>query len=122
HAIQEGAVMRGDHETALETLQESFKPNDRFEIQMVRWLIEQEHIGLHEQNASQGYAHFPTTGEPPHVAGNHVLIKTKAGKNFLSTSFERVAIEFVKARLDCSKTFNQGVQLIHLLGIGHVTL
>ena len=44
-ALQEGAVVADDDESALEALQPVLEPFDRAEVEMVGWLVEQQHVG-----------------------------------------------------------------------------
>ncbi len=59
-AIEEGAIVACDHERTREIPKESFKPNDRLDIEVVGGLVEKQEVGFHEENAREGYAHLPS--------------------------------------------------------------
>ena len=58
-AVHEFAVMRGHHQHALVVLQELFEPDQALEIEVVRGLVEQHGVRLHQQDAGQRHAHLP---------------------------------------------------------------
>lgn len=43
--VQEVSVVRDDHQRLVVRLQERLQPNHRADIQVVRWLIQQEQVG-----------------------------------------------------------------------------
>ena len=51
--VEEVAIMRDAHNRAREAQQELLKPIDGFRIEMVGWLVEQQHVGLGQQQAAQ---------------------------------------------------------------------
>src|SRR5690348_6629508 len=58
-AVHEGAVVRGHQQRAVVALEEAFEPDQAFEVEVVRGLVEQHGVGLHQQNARERDAHLP---------------------------------------------------------------
>ncbi len=54
--IKEVAVMGDGHHGAAIVMQEPLQPGDTFRVQMVGRLVEQQHIGLREQQTAKGDA------------------------------------------------------------------
>ena len=55
--------MRNRHDGAFEVMQEALKPGDRFGVQVVRWLIQQQHVWFFQQQTAEGDAATFTTGK-----------------------------------------------------------
>jgi hypothetical protein len=53
--------MRSHQQRAVIALEELFQPDQAFEIEMVARLVEQHHVGPHQQDPGQGDAHLPAT-------------------------------------------------------------
>ncbi len=53
--------MGNDHHSAIVILQRAFKPRNAFSIQMVGWFVQQQQVGLFQQQAAQGHAAALTT-------------------------------------------------------------
>ena len=66
NVVQEGPVVRNQHDGALERHQQLFQPGDGVQVQVVGWLVEHQHIGAGHQGAGQGHALFRATRQ----AGN----------------------------------------------------
>ena len=60
---EEGAVVCHEEERRLHLEQEALEPEDRFEIEMIGWLVEQQHVGLANQSARQKDAALQSAGE-----------------------------------------------------------
>ena len=63
HGSQKRAVVRHEHERRRPAEQKVFQPADRVDIEMVRWLVEQQHIGLADERASQEHAPLHAGGK-----------------------------------------------------------
>ena len=61
---QKPSVPRQVHTNVEETLQ----PNERLEVEVIRGLVEEEYIGLLEQEPGEHHAHLPTTAQLATVA------------------------------------------------------
>ena len=62
-AVHEGAVVRGHQQRTVIALQELLQPDQAFEVEMVGRLVEQHHVGPHQEDAGQRDAHLPAAGE-----------------------------------------------------------
>ena len=63
HVVHELAVVADHDDGALVAAQETFKPFDRFQVQVVRGLVEHEHLGVAHQKLRQRDAHLPAARE-----------------------------------------------------------
>jgi hypothetical protein len=59
--IQEFAIVRDHDNRARITSQIFLEPLQRFEIEMIRWFVEQKKIGLHQEQSREMRAHDPAT-------------------------------------------------------------
>ena len=66
--VEEKAVVRNQHEGVRIGFQIRFQPVARFEIEVVGRLVEQQQIGLFEQQLGERDAHLPAAGELFHAA------------------------------------------------------
>jgi hypothetical protein len=119
HAVHELAIVGGHQERAVVILEKTLQPDDRFDIQVVRRLVEQHDLGPHQKNSRQGHAHLPPTRKIPHVAVHHLLREAEAGHDLARPRFQRVAAQLVEARLHMAEAVDQGVQLVDARRVGH---
>src|SRR4051812_29034299 len=61
--VQELTVMRDHQDRARISRQVILKPDERFEIEMVRWFVEQKKIGFLDQQSRQVRAHDPAAAK-----------------------------------------------------------
>ena len=61
--VHEVAVVRRHEERAGKRLEEGLEPDDRFDVEVVRRLVEEQHVGTAEEHARHGDAHLPAAGE-----------------------------------------------------------
>ncbi len=61
--LHELTVVTDEDDRTLVRTEESLDPGDRFEVEVVGRLVEQEHVGLAEQQLRERKAHLPPTGE-----------------------------------------------------------
>src|SRR5829696_2973066 len=66
HAIQEIAVMRNDQECASPRAQKPLQPVEHSEVEMIRWLVQEQEIGVREQSLGERDTRFLATAERPH--------------------------------------------------------
>ena len=58
HVIEEALVMGDDHEAAIEGPEVLLEPDERFDVEIVRGLVEEEEIRILEKNARKRDAHL----------------------------------------------------------------
>ena len=95
--VEELAVVGNDHDAASVGFQVILKPQERFEVQVVGGLVEQEEIGLLHEEAGEVGAHHPAAAEFAGGAVKVLFAETEAGEYLLGLGIELVAAEFVKA-------------------------
>ncbi len=61
--LHERTVVADEDDRALVGTQEALDPGDRLEVEVVGRLVEQEHVGLAEQQLRERKAHLPAAGE-----------------------------------------------------------
>ncbi len=73
HVVEEVAVVGDGDDVALVLLQEALEPGHRLRVEVVRGLVEQQHVGGLEQQAAQGHAPALAARQLGHVgiAGGH---------------------------------------------------
>ena len=55
--------MGNDHERARKRIKERLEPEDGWQVQVVGWLVEEQDVGLEQQEFRQGHAHLPAAAE-----------------------------------------------------------
>ena len=118
-AVHEFAVVRGHQDGAVEALQEGFEPDQAFDIEMVRRLVEEHDVGAHEQDLRESHAHLPPAGQFADIAVHHRLAEAEAVQHLAGAPVQRIAVELVVALLRVPVA---GDDLVHLVGavrIGH---
>ena len=101
------------------------QPVAGFEVEMIGGLVEEEKIGLLQEEFGEGDAHLPAAGKFFGLAGPVVAPKAKPGEDFADFGFERVAVaraefmlEFLVAVGDGGILLAQVVELGHVVGEG----
>ena len=90
--VEETAVVRDQHERAGKTLfQIVFQPLDRLDVEVVRGLVEQQHLGPAEQDLRQFDAHVPALGEGFGLAAEFVFLEAQTGQGALHGFFRGFA-------------------------------
>ena len=117
-AVHELAIVRRHDERAVEVPKEAFEPDDGFDVEVVRRLVEQQRVRAHQENARERDAHLPTAGQLADVAVDDVRAKTEAGENFSRARFESVAAEFFEPRLSVPESFDELIEFVRALRIG----
>ena len=107
------------HERAVEVAQEALEPDDRLEVEVVGRLVEQQRVGLHEQDARECDAHLPTARQLAHVVVDRLRPKAQAGQDLTGARLERVAAQLVEARLRHAEALDQLVEFVDARRVGH---
>ncbi len=98
--VEEVAVVRDEHEGVGVGAEIVLEPVARFEIEMVGGLVEQQEVGLLEQELRQCDAHLPAAGEVLGAARPVFLRKTEAGEDHADPGLERVAVHVAEVRFE----------------------
>ena len=86
---------------------------------MVARLVQQHHVGPHQQDARQRHPHLPAARERADVAVHHLLAETEPRQRLARPAVERIAVEFLKAVLHLAIARDDVFHLFGLVGIGH---
>ena len=121
-AVHELAVVRGHEDGARVAAEELLEPDDRLEVEVVRRLVEEHHVGPHEQDAGQRDAHLPAARERAHVAVHHGGVEAEAGQDLAGARLEGVAAQLVEARLHVPEAIDERLHLVGALGVGERVL
>ncbi len=116
-AVHELAIVRGQHQRALEALEEGFEPDQALEVEVVARLVEQHHVGPHQEDPGQRDAHLPAAGELADVAIHHFGAEAEAGQHLAGAAVEGVAVELLEARLHVAVARDQRLHLVGARGI-----
>ena len=90
--IQEIPVVRNHHDRAGIIAEMLAKPDERFEIEMVCRLVEQQQIRLLREKPCEMRPHDPPAAEPPRRPIEVPLAKSQTGENALRFRGDRVAV------------------------------
>jgi len=93
HAVQEVAVVRDEDDRAVVAGEKPFEPLERFDVEVVRGLVEQEERGTQEQEARERGAHAPAAGELGERAREVGRAEAEAAQDGLRLRLEPVAAE-----------------------------
>jgi hypothetical protein len=81
HGVEQVAFVTDHDETAAIAPQKRLEPHRGFEIEMVRRLVEQQQLGLGEQQRGERYPHTPAAGERVERLVLRLFRETEAGEN-----------------------------------------
>ena len=118
-AVHERAIMRGHQQRALIAGEELLQPDQALQIEMVARLVQQHHVGAHEQNAGQCHAHLPAAREIADISIHHLLAEAEPGQHFARPAFQRIAAERLEPALDFAEAFDDRVERVGLCGVAH---
>ena len=75
--VEQVALVADHHQRAGIILEVILEPQRRFEIEMVRRLVEQQHVGLGEQQGAERDAHLPPARIAVERLGLHLLVEAE---------------------------------------------
>ena len=81
HVVKEIALVADQQDRRRVRAQEILEPQHRFEIEVVRGLVEQQQVGLREQQRCQRHAHPPAAGEAFQRALLRGIVEAKSGQD-----------------------------------------
>ena len=82
HPVQKRAVVRDGHHAAAEVNQQVFQPFNGVKVQVVGWLVQQQHIGPRHQCLCQRHALLGTARQ---VAHERIRLQMQAMQRFFHT-------------------------------------
>ena len=98
HVVHERSVVADDDDGARVAAEEAFEPLHAFQVQMVRRLVEQEHLGVSDQQLRKRNAHLPAARKLARHAAHVVFFKAQAEQHAAHLRLDDVAaqpLEFI---------------------------
>ena len=92
-------VADDDHRRAV-ALEEILQPQGRFEIEMVRRLVEQQQVGLGEQQRGERDAHLPAARIAVERAALHLLVEAEADEDARGAGRRGIGVDRVQPLVD----------------------
>ena len=114
-AIEEGAVMADHHQGGGLLHQVALEPLDRFHVEVVGGLVQQQQIRLLQQDFPEGNAHLPATGVVAHQLLGPLGGEADRGQQFVDAGLEFVAVQRLKAAMQATQFVDQ---LVEMVGVG----
>ena len=114
--VDEVAVVADQHHRAGVFGQEPLQPFDRCQVEMVGRLVEQEHVGVLEEQPGERDAHHPAAAELAGLALHVALGKAEPGQDAPRLGLQRPAAELLEPMLQPPVLVHQLGQLV--LGAG----
>ncbi len=105
-AIHHVAIVAGHHHRSGIVAQELLQPQDRFQIEIVGRLIQEERIGRLQENARQRHAHLPAARQLAHVVDHLIGRQPQAGEDGVRARLQLVAAELLIARLHLAEALD----------------
>jgi len=122
--VDEGAVVAHQHHGFGRLGEKLLKPLYALDVEVVGRLVEQEHVGLLQENLGELDAHAPATGELARGAVEVAALEAQTGEGALEGGFVVVAAEHHVAVVLESELLDQlGIALALVVGaVGHLLL
>ena len=122
HAVHELAIVGRHEQGAGPRVQELLEPDDGLDVEMVRRLVHQQHVGVAEQDAGHRDAHLPAARERADVAVDAIVIEPQAVQHFAGLRLEGVAAEVLVLLLHLAEPREDAVHVARLRRVGHGVL
>ena len=94
--VQELAIVRDDQDRAGVALQILLEPEQRFEVEVVGRLVQQQQVRLLRQQPRQVRAHHPAAAHLARGPVEILLAEAQPGEDLLGLGFEPVAAQFIE--------------------------
>ena len=120
--VHEGAVVAHEEHGAVVGGEEPLEPLDALEVEVVGGLVEEQQVGMAQQQLGERDAHLPPARE---LAGRLVEVshgKAQAAQDLLGAGVQLVSAEALVAVLRHAVALEQGVELRPVLCLGDLGL
>ena len=114
--LHERAVVADEDDRALVGAQEALEPRDRLEVEVVGRLVEQQHVGLAQQQLREREAHLPAAGELVGEPLEVRLLEAEAEEHRARVGLDRVAAERLEAVVQPPVLGEEALLLLARLG------
>ena len=122
HAVHEVPVVAGHQDRRVRALEEALQPEDRLDVEVVRGLVEQQDVGLGEQDLRDLDPHPPAAGQLPDVPIHAPLVEAEPRQDLARPGIELVAAELLELLLHGAEALEQALHGVELLRVAHVAL
>ena len=89
--VHEIPVVAGHQQRRRTGPEELLEPQDRFDVQVIRRLVHQQHVGFAEEHFRHRDAHLPAAGQRPRVAVDRGVLEAQPVEDLAGARFELVA-------------------------------
>ncbi len=113
-AVQEVAVVADDDDRVRIALEIAFEPERALEVEIVRRLVEEEHVGLEEEHGRERDAHAPAARELAAGAPLGRRVEAEAGENASRSRRGCMGADVRQAQVDVGDT----MRVVGGLGFG----
>ena len=96
HFVEEAAVVRDDEHGLLPRGEEELEPRERVDVEVVRRLVEEEEVGLHEERARQRDPHPPAAAVLARRLPLHVAVEAEAAQQLRGARLGVVRVQFLE--------------------------
>ena len=114
--VHEGAVVADDEDGAVVVGDKAAQPLDAFEVQVVGGLVQQQQVGVAQEELGERDAHLPAARELGARAPKIGNLKAQAGQDLAGVALELVAAQVLKAVLDLAVLVEECVEILALFG------
>ena len=114
--VHEGAVVADDEHGAVVVGDKAAQPLDALEVQVVGGLVQQQQVGVAQEELGQRDTHLPAARELGARALKVGDLKAQAGQDLAGVALELVAAQVLKAVLDLAVLVKERVDILALLG------
>jgi hypothetical protein len=97
HGVEQVALVADHDQAAAIALEKRLQPNGRFEIEMVRRLVEQQQLGFGEQQRGERHPHAPAAGKRVELLMLRLFGKAEAGEDARGTRRRAMRIDSIQA-------------------------
>ena len=118
HGVEKITVVGDQQQGARVALQPAFEPENRVQIQVVGWLVEQQQVGRAHQRLGQVQAHTPATGEVADAAIHLRVLEAQASQQLARAGIGGITVGAVQFTVQAGN----GGAVVALLGCGQLGL
>ena len=115
-SVHEGAVVTDNEDGAVVVRDKAAQPLDALEVQVVGGLVQQQQIGVAQEELGKRDAHLPAARELGARALKVGDLKAQAGQDLAGVALKLVAAQVLKAVLDHAVLVKERVDVLALLG------
>mmetsp|Transcript_19261 Transcript_19261/g.32377 ORF Transcript_19261/g.32377 Transcript_19261/m.32377 type:complete len:329 (-) Transcript_19261:482-1468(-) len=113
--VQEGAVVAHDHHRHLLAFEIRLEPLHRVQVEVIGGLVEEEQVGLLEEDLAQRHTHLPPAREGGHEAVVVVLREPERAHHAVDRLVHAVHVRVVRLLLQLVELVQQLLHAVHVL-------